>query len=52
MYDYEIEHEGLHPVAMDVHAIIMLPLHPSVHLAHDVFDGMSFVPRRCAIRPN
>jgi hypothetical protein len=37
---------------MDVHAIIMLPLHPSVHLAHDVFDGMSFVPRRCAIRPN
>jgi hypothetical protein len=43
VYDYETEHEGSYPVAMNIHAIIMLPLHPSVHLAHDVFDGMTFL---------
>jgi hypothetical protein len=41
MCDYETKHEGLHPVAMEVHALNMLPLHPSVHLAHDVLDRMT-----------
>jgi hypothetical protein len=26
---------------MEVHALNMLPLHPSVHLAHDVLDRMT-----------
>jgi hypothetical protein len=28
---------------MDIHAIFMLPLHPSIHLAHDVFNKMTFL---------
>jgi hypothetical protein len=28
---------------MDIDAIFMLPLHPSIHLAHDVYDGTTFL---------
>jgi hypothetical protein len=31
---------------MDVHAIIMLPLQPSVHFTHNELDRMSFLFRR------
>jgi hypothetical protein len=43
MYDSETEHEGLQLVSNDAHTIIMFPLHPSVHLAHDVFGIMTFM---------